>query len=148
MHWKVKDMDNILKGYHLDLQHLMGTKMPAAILNLVFKHTFLRKGLKKIKAAGFSGFSAEEIEQYGKDDLKVLSELLGEKQFFFGDEPQHLDLVAFSQLAQALSVDDGDDGVKCPLKDFINAECTNLVGLYTRMKVIKWFKIVQRLKVI
>jgi len=138
MHWKVKDMDNMLKGYHLDIQQMMGTKMPNAILNLVFKHTFLRKGVKKIKAAGFSGFSAEEIEQFGKDDLKVLSELLGEKQFFFGDEPQHLDLVAFSQLAQALTVDDGEEGVKCPLKDFINSECTNLVGLYTRMKDRAW----------
>merc|ERR1712165_226552 len=34
--------------------------------------------------------------------------------------------------------DDSDNGVKCPLKEFINAECTNLVGLYTRMKDRAW----------
>jgi len=135
MHWRVKNADNTLKGFHLDLQNMMGTKMPVALLNLFFKHTMLRKGMKKVKAAGFNGYTPEEIEQFGKDDLKVLSELLGDKQFFFGDDPNHLDLVAFSQLALVLNVDDSENGVKCPLKEFINAECTNLVGHYNRMKV-------------
>ena len=102
MHWRVKNADNTLKGFHLDLQNMMGTKMPVALLNLFFKHTMLRKGMKKVKAAGFNGYTPEEIEQFGKDDLKVLSELLGDKQFFFGDDPNHLDLVAFSQLALVL----------------------------------------------
>ena len=135
MHWRVKNADNTLKGFHLDLQGMMGTKMPVALLNFVFKHTMLRKGMKKVKAAGFNGYTPEEIEQFGKDDLKVLSELLGDKQFFFGDDPNHLDLVAFSQIALVLNVDDSENGAKCPLKEFINADCTNLVGLVTRMKV-------------
>merc|ERR1712079_319980 len=138
MHWRVKNADNTLKGFHLDLQNMMGTKMPVALLNLFFKHTMLRKGMKKVKAAGFNGYTPEEIEQFGKDDLKVLSELLGDKQFFFGDDPNHLDLVAFSQLALVLNVDDSENGVKCPLKEFINAECTNLVGHYNRMKDRAW----------
>jgi len=138
MHWRVKNADNTLKGFHLDLQNMMGTKMPVGLLNLFFKHTMLRKGMKKVKAAGFNGYTAEEIEQFGKDDLKVLSELLGDKQFFFGDDPNHLDLVAFSQIALVLNVDDSDKGVKCPLKEFINAECTNLVGHYNRMKDRAW----------
>merc|ERR1712217_664751 len=138
MHWRVKNADNTLKGFHLDLQNMMGTKMPVGLLNLFFKHTMLRKGMKKVKAAGFNGYTPEEIEQFGKDDLKVLSELLGDKQFFFGDDPNHLDLVAFSQLALVLNVDDSDKGVKYPLKEFINAECTNLVGHYNRMKDRAW----------
>lgn len=138
MHWKTKHIDNILKGYHLDLQNMMGTKMPVSILNFGFKHTFVRKGAKKVKAAGFNGYTSDEIEQFGKDDLKVLSDLLGDKQFFFGDDPNHLDLVAFSQLALILNVDDGESGVKCPLKDFINSDCTNLVGLTTRMRDRSW----------
>lgn len=138
MHWRVKSADHFLKGYQINLQDLMNTKMPFPILNFAFKHTMLRKGLKKVKAAGFNGYTADEIEQFGKDDLKVLSELLGEKQFFFGDDPNHLDLVTFSQLALILNVDDSESGVKCPLKEFINAECTNLVGLYTRMKDRAW----------
>ena len=135
MHWRVSSADNMIKGYHMDLQRMMGTKMPAGLLALVFKHTMLRKGMKKVKAAGFAGYTAEEIESYAKDDLKVLSELLGEKQFFFGDDPNYLDLVAFSHLALVLGVDNSDAGIKCPIKEFVESDCTNLVGLVTRMKV-------------
>merc|ERR1711963_1069353 len=138
MHWRVRNVDNTLKGFQLDLQNMMGTKMPAALLNFAFKHTMIRKGMKKVKAAGFNGYTAEEIEQFGKEDIKVLSDLLGDEQFFFGDDPNHLDLVAFSQLALVLNVDDSENGVKCPLKEFINAECTNLVGHYNRMKDRAW----------
>merc|ERR1712020_325290 len=138
MHWRVKSADHYLKGYQINLQDMMNTKMPYAILNFAFKHTMLRKGMKKVKAAGFNGYTAEEIEQFGKDDLKVLTELLGDKQFFFGDDPNHLDLVAFSQVALILSIDDSETGVKCPLKEFINADCTNLVGHFNRMKDRAW----------
>merc|ERR1712204_128121 len=48
------------------------------------------------------------------------------------------DLVAFSQIALVLNVDDSENGAKCPLKEFINADCTNLVGLVTRMKDRAW----------
>merc|ERR1712186_161111 len=76
--------------------------------------------------------------QFAKDDLKVLSDLLGEQQFFFGDEPNHLDLVAFSHIALVLGVDNGENGVECPLKEFINETCPNLLGLVTRMKDRAW----------
>jgi glutathione S-transferase len=64
--------------------------------------------------------------------LQVLSEMLGDKQFFFGDEPRTLDLITFVQIAILLAV---DPDVACPLRDFINSDCQNLVGVYTRMKV-------------
>ena len=53
-------------------------------------------------------------------------------QFFFGDEPHSLDLVAFCHIAQILNV---ESEVACPLRDYMNEECKNLVGLYNRMKV-------------
>lgn len=31
--------------------------------------------------------SAEEVEQFGERDLKVLSDVLADRPFFFGDEP-------------------------------------------------------------
>jgi glutathione S-transferase len=31
--------------------------------------------------------TAEEVLQFGCDDLKVLSDMLADKPFFFGDEP-------------------------------------------------------------
>lgn len=31
--------------------------------------------------------SADEINEFGQSDLKVLSEMLADKPFFFGDDP-------------------------------------------------------------
>lgn len=45
------------------------------------------QGCKKLKAQGIGVHKPEEIEEFGKNDLKVLSELLADKPFFFGDEP-------------------------------------------------------------
>ena len=58
------------------------------------------QGLKKAKAAVGTGYSNDEIDAEGKADLKVLSEMLADKEFFFGDEPHSLDLVTFAHLAQ------------------------------------------------
>merc|ERR1711936_1419114 len=108
MHWRENNSENMVQGYHIDLTRMMETKMPI------------------------------KIHQFAKDVLKVLSDLLGEQQFFFGDEPNHLDLVAFSHIALVLGVDNGENGVECPLKEFINETCPNLLGLVTRMKDRAW----------
>ena len=79
--------------------------------------------------------TAEEIENFGKKDLLTLSEMLGEKEFFFGDEPAMLDLVVFSHVAQLVMV---DKEFSCPLRDYLEADCTNLVGLVNRMKDRCW----------
>ena len=71
----------------------------------------------------------------GKEDLRVLSGFLEEKQFFFGDEPRSLDLKAFVWLAMILNV---DKEVSFPLRDYIESDCQNLVGLYNRMKDRSW----------
>jgi len=135
VHWRSKDAENILKGYKLDIQSIIGSKAPASILNFFFKYTFCRKGLKKVKAHGLGVHTPEEIEQFGKNDLLVLSEMLGDKQFFFGDEPAMLDLVVFSHVAQLVMV---DKEYPCPLRDYVEADCQNLVGLVNRMKDRCW----------
>ena len=55
--------------------------------------------MKKIKAQGLSATSNEEMEAMGVEDMDVLSNMLGEKQFLFGDEPALLDLIVFAQMA-------------------------------------------------
>jgi len=135
MMWATRNADNLLNGYKLNLQQLMGMKIPAGILNFIFKHNYCRKGLAKAKASGFKGYTPEEVEEEGKKDLLVLKEMLGEQQFFFGDEPHSLDLVAFCHVAQILNV---ESEVACPLRDYMNEECQNLVGLYNRMKDRAW----------
>merc|ERR1712158_56899 len=135
VYWKSKDVDNILKGYKLNLQTAIGSKAPASILNFYFKYTFCRKGLKKVRANGMSVHTAEEIENFGKKDLLTLSEMLGEKEFFFGSEPAMLDMVVFSHVAQLAMV---DKEFSCPLRDYLEADCKNLVGLVNRMKDRCW----------
>merc|ERR1711990_1259232 len=135
VYWRSKDVDNILKGYKLNLQTAIGSKAPASILNFYFKYTFCRKGLKKVRANGMGVHTAEEIENFGKKDLQTLSEMLGEKEFFFGDEPAMLDMVVFSHVAQLAMV---DKEFPCPLRDYLEADCKNLAGLVNRMKDRCW----------
>merc|ERR1712018_419866 len=135
VYWRSKDVDNILKGYKLNLQTAIGSKAPASILNFYFKYTFCRKGLKKVRANGMGVHTAEEIDNFGKKDLQTLSEMLGEKEFFFGDEPAMLDMVVFSHVAQLAMV---DKEFPCPLRDYLEADCKNLVGLVNRMKDRCW----------
>merc|ERR1719397_752297 len=135
VHWRSRDVDNTLKGYKLNLQTAIGSRAPASLLNFYFKYTFCRKGLKKVKAHGLGVHTAEEIEQFGQKDLLALSEMLGEKEYFFGGEPSMLDMVVFSHVAQLVMV---DAEYPCPLRDFLQSDAKNLVGLVNRMKDLCW----------
>lgn len=129
--WRSKNPDLMIKGYKVNLQHALGSRLPNAVLNFLFKFQFGRKGAKKVKAQGLGVHKPEEIEEFGKQDLKVLSELLADKPFFFGDEPTTLDCVAFSVLAQVHYI---SDDVKYALKEFMQENCPNLVGHVSRIK--------------
>lgn len=129
--WRSKNPDLMIKGYKVNLQHALGSRLPNAVLNFLFKFQFGRKGAKKVKAQGLGVHKPEEIEEFGKQDLKVLSELLADKPFFFGDEPTTLDCVAFSVLAQVHYI---SDEVKYALKEFMQENCPNLVGHVSRIK--------------
>jgi len=135
VHWRSKNHENMLKGYKMNLQNAIGSRLPNSVLNFYFKYVYCRKGLKKVKAGSLGGHTPEEIEQFGKNDLNVLSEMLGDKEFFFGDEPAMLDLVVFSHVAQLVMVDKEHP---CPLRDYLEADCKNLVGLVNRMKDRCW----------
>ena len=91
--------------------------------------------MKKVRSNGMGAHTAEEIEAFGKKDLQTLSEMLGDKEFFFSDEPAMLDLVVFSHVAQLVMV---DKEYACPLRDYLEADCKNLVGLVNRMKDRCW----------
>ncbi|XP_056640545.1 failed axon connections isoform X3 [Diorhabda carinulata] len=131
MWWRTKFPDQVLKGYKVNLQHALGTRIPNGILNFFFKFAFGRKGTKKVKAQGMGVHSAEEINEFGQQDLKVLSDMLADKPFFFGDEPTNLDVVVFAHLAQIYFI---DKEVSYPLRDYMTETCPNLVGLVNRMK--------------
>jgi hypothetical protein len=44
-HWRSRNIENVLKGYKMDLGAAIGSKVPASILNFFFKHTYCRKVL-------------------------------------------------------------------------------------------------------
>merc|ERR1719187_1173775 len=64
-----------------------------------------------------------------------MSEMLGDKEFFFGDEPAMLDLVVYSHVAQLVMI---EKDYPCTLRDYLEADCKNLVGLVNRMKDLCW----------
>ncbi|XP_058466644.1 failed axon connections isoform X2 [Malaya genurostris] len=129
--WRSKNPEQMIKGYKVNLQHALGSRLPNPVLNFFFKFQFGRKGSKKVKAQGLGVHKPEEIEEFGKLDLKVLSELLADKPFFFGDEPTTLDCVAFSVLAQIHYI---SDEVKYAVKEYMQENCPNLVGHVSRIK--------------
>lgn len=43
MWWRTKFPDQVLKGYKVNLQHALGTRIPNGILNFFFKFAFGRK---------------------------------------------------------------------------------------------------------
>jgi len=135
VHWRSKDINSLLKGYKMDLASTIGYKLPASVLNFVIKHTYLRKGQKKMKAQGFGCNTNEEMEEFGKSDMKVLSDMLGEKEFMFGEEPSLLDLTVYAHMAPIAFV---DKEFPCALRDYMESDCQNLVGLVNRMKDRCW----------
>lgn len=130
-YWRTKNLDQVLKGYKVNLQHVLGTRIPNGILNFFFKITFGRRSAKKVKAQGMGVHTPEEVSQFGCTDLKVLSDMLADKPFFFGDDPTTLDVVTFSHLAQILYI---DKDTTYSLRDYMQENCPNLVGHCSRMK--------------
>merc|ERR1712025_661307 len=132
--WQCSNLENTLKGYNINLQTYLNSKAPLALLKLFFKNNFCKSGLKLVRS-NTGNTNSEEIEQLAKNDLKVLAEMLGEKEFFFGNAASLLDLVVFSHLAQLTVV---EESVACPLRDHIKAEHENLISLVDRMKTLTW----------
>lgn len=129
--WRTKNPDAMLQGYKIDLQHMVGSKLPVGLLKVFYRFSFRRRGLKKVRATGIGVHTPEEIVQMGQDDLKVLQDMLGDKTFFFGDEPTLLDVVVFSNIAQLVVV---DKQVAHPLRDWLLENCQNLVQHFERIK--------------
>merc|ERR1712045_876982 len=130
MHWRTSNVDNTIKAYKVHLPTFYGSKIPIGILNMHFKFNVCRKTQKKLKSQGMTN-----IEEKSKNDLNVLSNMLAEKKFMFGDAPSMLDMVVYSHLAQLVMI---DAEYLCPLRDFVQEECKNLVDLVNRMKDRCW----------
>jgi len=128
--WRSKNPGGMLAAYKMDLQQITEKKWPKPVLEFIFKLKF-RRAAKKVRAHGIGVHKPEEIEEFGHNDLKVLSDLLADKPFFFGDAPTQLDVVAFANLAQVAFM---DKEVSYALRDWMVENCANLVDFCNRVK--------------
>ncbi|KAG0721615.1 Failed axon connections [Chionoecetes opilio] len=128
--WRTKNPAGMLSAYKMDLQQITEKKWPKPVLEFIFKLKF-RRAAKKVRAHGIGVHKPEEIEEFGHNDLMVLSDLLGDKHFFFGDSPTTLDVVAFANLAQVAFM---DKEVSYSLRDWMSENCANLVEFCNRVK--------------
>ena len=78
-------------------KHFFGA-MPFPLNHII--SSIARKGtIKRINGHGMGSHSTDEILEIAIQSFDSLSTLLGDKEFFFGDNISSLDLVAFSQLS-------------------------------------------------
>jgi glutathione S-transferase len=88
----------------------------------------LRKGIaKSLQGHGMGRHNAAEIYEIGCRDLQALSDFLGDKDFFFGNQPTILDASAHAVIAGFLKVP-----INCPMTQKAKG-LDNLVAFSDRM---------------
>ena len=130
MDWRTKTEDNTVKAYKLNLPTYFQSSLPPAVLSIHLKLSLCKKVQKQKRGQGFT-----DLEQQAKQDMKVVSEMLGDKDFMFGSDVSMLDLVVFSVLALLLMV---DPEYECKMRDWVGENLNNLVQLVTRLKEKVW----------
>lgn len=96
-----------------------------------FKKTamlLVRRNVKSnLNGHGMGRHTNEEVHEIAETDLKALSEYLGEKQFFMGENPSEIDASLFGLLAQLSYTDSGREKL-------IKEELKNLEEYTNRMR--------------
>ncbi|XP_046563077.1 failed axon connections homolog [Haliotis rubra] len=109
------------------------TTMSGNRFNKLFIWYGIRAYRNQMKAQGIGRHSHEEILHIMEGDLRSLSVYLGDKKFFFGDQPCETDAALFGQLSQIYWQCPGSKG-----EQLLNEKFTNLVEYCERMKVVFW----------
>jgi len=129
--WRYNNPQEFLDSAQLDIKKTLNSKLPSALLNIIFKIGF-KKNVRQAVGHGLGRHTTEEIYDFGKTDLKAMSEFLADKEYFFGKEPHLLDCVAFAHLTQFLYIPFGG------MKEWMETETSNLVALVDRIKAKHW----------
>ncbi len=75
---------------------------------------FYRKRiLEQLQGQGMGLHTADEVYRLGIEDVRAVSDFLGDKPFLFGEEPTTADATVSAYLANQLQVP-----LECPVKDF------------------------------
>ena len=114
-------------NWQINKQAIFGS-MPK-LARFVVAPIYRRLIQKQIKGQGTGRLNNEEIFNLGKADLDALSNFLGDKHYFFGDQPSSLDASAYGFLANTL-----DCPIESPVKDYALRK-TNLHDYCRRMQL-------------
>merc|ERR1712086_1130889 len=91
---------------------------------------FQPKGTQKaLKARKLARHSHEELWTFCNEDLQAISDLLGEQDYLFGEEPSTVDCVLFGHLAQFVYIP-----IDFPQKEYMETKCCNLIQFVERFK--------------
>jgi len=129
--WRYNNPDEFIRAAQMDIKRTLNSRLPKGLLNLFFKWGF-KSNIKQAIGHGLGRHTSEEIYDFGKSDLKALSEYLVEKDYFFGKEPHLLDCVAFAHLCQFVYVPFAE------MKEWMETETPNLVAFVEKMKNRYW----------
>jgi len=114
-----------------DFKDLFFAPAPALIRGFIAKK--VRKlVVENLRGQGIARHTHKEVYKKGADDLKALSEFLGDKPYFCGDQPGLTDASAYGLLANIHFSPVGGD-----LPDLLNSH-GNLVQFVERMKKQYW----------
>merc|ERR1712129_120951 len=115
-----------------DCHRLQGPSFPSQLLLQIH---FLQKGFEEGEGPRAGRAHAGGNRTVWKEGSAGPERDAGRQGIFFGDEPAMLDLVVYSHVAQLVMI---EKDYPCTLRDYLEADCKNLVGLVNRMKDRCW----------
>lgn len=129
--WRYSRPEEFLTVSQLDIKKSLNSRLPRPVLNLMFKWG-LKRNMSAAVGHGIGHHSPSEAVDFGKGDLKALSDFLGTNDYFFGKEIRQLDVTAFAHIAQFVYVP--FEGIK----EWIETETPNLLAFCNRIKEKYW----------
>lgn len=101
------------------------TKYFCAVMPKQFGAKFAKRGL--------AAHSQEELERFSNDDMRAVSDIMGEGPFLFGNQPTTVDCLLFAMMANFLYLP-----MHFPQTDFVKKECPNLLVFMDRFRDDVW----------
>ncbi|XP_054156468.1 failed axon connections-like [Oppia nitens] len=130
-YWRYNNPQQFIDASKMDMKRITLSKLPNSVLNVLLKIGF-KQNVKQVLGHGIGHNTEAEIYDFGKSDLKALSKLLDDKDYFFGKDPHLLDCVAFAHLAQFVFIPFGE------MTEWMETETANLVAFVNRIKDKYW----------
>lgn len=126
-------MDKWVFGKRSDILNNMAPLPGPSFLHNFFLGRVAGNLKKQCEGQGIGRHSPEQIRAMAKEDLKTVSDYLGEeKPFMMGDRPTEIDCVVFGFLTGILYTVTEDDEADLP--KYVETECANLKAHHDRIK--------------